>query len=292
MPSKGWKRQYQTAPYLFIAPFFASFLLFSFIPLIYSFYSSFTRWNGFDDKQFAGMANFSYLLQDPTFWQAMGNGAIIFVLHVPIMLFLALILAVFLNRPLMKMKGFYRTSIFLPNVITVVAVAFVFSMLFNKQDGLVNTVLMNLHMINEPISWLETPFLARMSVALMVLYRWTGYNMLLFLAGLQNIPRDLYESAYVDGATKVQSFIYITLPNIRRIFLFCTVLSTIGTFALFTEPFILTKGGPIGATLTPVLYLYREAFQNLNFGYASTIAVAFFIIMMFLSIVQLRIFKD
>lgn len=292
MPANKWRLQYNRAPYLFIAPFFASFLLFSFVPFIYSLYASFTKWNGFEGKQFTGLENYSYLIQDPTFWSVIWNGVLIFILHVPLMLFLALILAVFLNRPLMKLKSLYRTTIYLPNIITVVAVAFVFSMLFNKQEGLVNTLLMNLKMIRQPIEWLETPFWARVTVSLMVLYRWTGYNMLLFLAGLQNIHPDLYESANVDGATKFQCFFYITLPNIKRIFLFCTVLSTIGTFALFTEPFILTKGGPLGATLTPVLYLYREGFQNLNFGYASTIAVAFFMIMMLLTILQLRFFKD
>lgn len=292
MFGRRWQFQYKAAPYVLILPFFLSFFLFSFIPLIFSFYTSMTRWNGFENREFVGLMNFQRLLADQLFWKTLWNSVIIFVLHVPLMLFLALTLAVLLNRPLMRAKGFYRTSIFLPNVINVVAIVFVFSLLFNKQDGLVNTLLLSAGFIQEPIGWLETEFWSRVSVALMVLYRWTGYNMILFLAGLQTIPRELYESAYVDGANGVQAFWRITLPNMRRIFLFCSVLSTIGTFALFTEPYVLTNGGPLYATMTPILYLYQEAFMNLNFGYASAIAVAFFFIMMLLTILQLRVFKD
>ncbi|MNN55828.1 Lactose transport system permease protein LacF [compost metagenome] len=153
-------------------------------------------------------------------------------------------------------------------------------------------MLRNIGIIDNPIPWLESPWWARISVAIMVLYRWLGYNMLLLMTGLQNISKDLYEAAYVDGATKIKSFFFITIPLVKKMLLFCTVLSTIGTFSLFTEPFILTQGGPLNSTLTPVLMLYTESFQNFNFGYASSIAVCFFILMMTISLIQMRVFDD
>lgn len=292
MQMNFWKHQYRAAPYLFIAPFFLSFLLFSLFPLLYSVYASFMDWSSLTSYSLAGFSNYTKLLGDERFWQAMWNCIIILIMHVPLMLFIALLLAVLLGRPLMKGKGVYRTAIFVPNVISVIAVAFVFSILLNRDEGLLNGILISAGLTNEPISWLETPGWARVSVAMMVLYRWTGYNMLLMLAGLQNIPKDLYESAHVDGATPFQSFIHITVPSIKKILVFCLILSTIGTFSLFTEPYVLTEGGPLNATLTPVLLLYREAFEKLDFGYASAIAVSFFILMMVIALIQLRLFED
>ncbi|HEY0828021.1 MAG TPA: sugar ABC transporter permease [Bacilli bacterium] len=287
-----WKWQYRTAPYLFIAPFFILFAIFTFYPFFYSFYLSFVEWNGSARKIFVGPDNYIALVQDHSFWRSLGNSVLIFFLYVPLMLMLALIFAVCLNKAWMIGRGFFRTAFFIPNVISVVAVSFVFAIIFNQHEGLLNVVLSNLDLIKEPIRWLETPFWAQASVALMVLYRWTGYNMLLLLAGLQSIPKDLYEAAVMDGANASQIFLRITVPLLRRILLFCTVLSTIGTFSLFTEPFILTKGGPLDATMTPVLLLYRESFQNFNFGYASSIAVCFFFLMLILTLLQMRLLGD
>jgi lactose/L-arabinose transport system permease protein len=231
-------------------------------------------------------------MHDNQFWLSLWNSAVIYVIYVPIMLFLALIFASLLNANWMVGKGFFRMALFVPNFVSVVAVSFVFVLIFNTQDGLLNSLLMNLGWLDNRIPWLESPGWARFTVAMMVLYRWLGYNMLLLMTGLQSIPKDLYEAAYVDGATKTQSFFLITIPLVKKILLFCTILSTIGTFSLFTEPFILTKGGPLNSTLTPVLMLYNESFQNFNFGYASSIAVCFFILMMLVSLVQLRLFDD
>jgi lactose/L-arabinose transport system permease protein len=292
MRSPGWKLQLRLAPYLYISPYFLLFLVFSLYPIIYSFYLSFTDWNGSKEKSFIGFDNYAVLLKDHTFWLSLWNSVVIFLLYVPIMLFLALIFASLLNANWMVGKGFFRMALFVPNFVSVVAVSFVFVLLFNTQDGLINTLLSNLHWTDKPIPWLESPWWARISVAMMVLYRWLGYNMLLVLTGLQSIPKDLYEAAYVDGATKIKSFFLITVPLVKQILLFCTVLSTIGTFSLFTEPFILTKGGPLNSTLTPVLMLFNESFQNFNFGYASSIAVCFFILMMIISLIQMRLFDE
>ncbi|NOV01107.1 carbohydrate ABC transporter permease [Paenibacillus planticolens] len=292
MRSPGWKLQLRLAPYLYISPYFLLFLLFSLYPIIYSFYLSFTDWNGSKEKRFIGLENYTVLLNDHAFWLSLWNSVVIFLLYVPIMLFLALIFASLLNANWMVGKGFFRMALFVPNFVSVVAVSFVFVLLFNTQDGLINTLLSNMNWTSKPIPWLESPWWARISVAMMVLYRWLGYNMLLVLTGLQSIPKDLYEAAYVDGATKIKSFFLITVPLVKQILLFCTVLSTIGTFSLFTEPFILTKGGPLNSTLTPVLMLFNESFQNFNFGYASSIAVCFFILMMVISLIQMRLFDE
>jgi len=292
MRSSSWKWQIRLVPYFYISPYFILFFIFSLYPILYSFYISFTDWNGSKTKTFIGIQNYITLFGDHNFWLSLWNSIMIFLMYVPLMLFLALIFASILNANWMIGKGFFRMALFVPNFVSVVAVSFVFVLLFNMQDGLINTLLKNIGWIDKPIPWLESPWLARFSVAMMVLYRWLGYNMLLLLTGLQSIPKDLYEAAYVDGATKVQSFFQITIPLVKRILLFCTILSTIGTFSLFTEPFILTKGGPLNSTLTPVLMLYNESFQNFNFGYSSAIAVCFFILMMFVSLLQMRLFDD
>ncbi|TBL79753.1 carbohydrate ABC transporter permease [Paenibacillus thalictri] len=290
MKTASWKWQLKVAPYVYISPYFILFLIFSLYPILYSVYISFTDWNGSRAKSFIGLQNYTDLFKDHTFWLSLWNSVVIFAMYVPLMLLLGLIFASMLNANWMVGKGFFRMALFVPNFVSVVAVSFVFVLLFNTQDGLVNTLLKNAGWIDKPIPWFESPWWARTSVALMVLYRWLGYNMLLLMTGLQSIPKDLYEAAYVDGATKVKSFFYITIPLVKRILLFCTVLSTIGTFSLFTEPFILTKGGPLNSTITPVLMLYNESFQNFNFGYASSIAVCFFILMMLISLLQMRMF--
>lgn len=287
-----WRWQYKTAPYLFIMPFFILFAIFSLYPFLFSFYISLTKWNGSSNKAFIGLENYKDLLSNREFWDSILNSIQMFVLYVPVMILLALLFAVLLNQSWMKLKGFFRTVFFVPNIISVVAVTFVFSMMFNTHDGLINKLLMNAGWTHEAIPWLDSPWWAKLTVAFMVLYRWLGYNMLLLMAGLQNIPADLYESAKMDGATPAQAFWSITVPLIRKIIAFCTILSTIGTFSLFTEPFILTKGGPLKSTTTPVLLLYQESFQNFHFGYASSIAVCFFFLMMTLTIVQLKLFRD
>ncbi|MEK4058253.1 MULTISPECIES: carbohydrate ABC transporter permease [Paenibacillus] len=292
MGKTRWNRQIRYAPYLYISPYFILFGIFSLYPIIYSFYLSLTEWNGASDKLFIGLDNYTALLKDHYFWLSLWNSLVIFLMYVPLMLFLGLIFASMLNSKWMVGKGFFRMALFVPNFVSVVAVSFVFVLLFNTQDGLINTFLLNLSWIKSPLPWLDSPWWARFSVALMVLYRWLGYNMLLLLTGLQSIPKDLYEAAYVDGATKVKSFFFITIPLVKKMLLFCTVLSTIGTFSLFTEPYILTKGGPLNSTLTPVLMLYNESFQNFNFGYASSIAVCFFILMMSISLIQMRLFDE
>lgn len=292
MASKWWRWQQKSAPYLFISPFFILFSVFLFYPFLYSFYLSLVEWNGGKTKTYIGLDNFSRVLHDEVFWLSIGNSLIIMVLYVPLMLLLATLVAVLLNSNWVKGKGLFRMSLFTPNIMAVVAVAFVFSIMLNGDNGLINVILKQLGLIDASILWLDSPFWARVSVAAMVFYRWMGYNMILILAGLQNIPKDIYESAYVDGATPFQVLVRITLPLLKKILVFCVILSTLGSFGLFTEPLVLTKGGPLNATTTPVLLIYQESFTNLSFGYASAIAIMFFFLMMIFTFIQMRVTRD
>lgn len=281
-----WKRSQVLAPYLFTAPFVLLFLVFMAYPFIFMIFLSFTNWSGFGDKAFIGLSNYSYLLKDKIFWQTIENGFVIFLMYVPIMLFMALVLAMVLNQKSTKLKSVFRTVIYLPNITNVVAVSFVFLLLFTG-DGLINSFLVKLGF--EKINLLATPFGARSIISGLVLWRWLGYNMILMLAGLQNIPNDLYEAAYIDGATKIQSFTKITIPLMRPIIIFASILSTSGSFGLIAEPMLITEGNPGHTTLSTILYLYNESFQGFNFGYAAAIGIGYFIFMFILSILQLKI---
>jgi ABC-type sugar transport system permease subunit len=259
-------------------------------PFIFSFVISFSEWNGIGEIKWIGFDNYIKLVRDEIFIQSIMNGIIIFFMYVPLMLFLALVLAVILNNSEVKFRGFFRTTIFIPNITSVVAVSFVFALIFDTKYGFLNMILSQLGI--EPVSWLGTPLGARVAVSSLVTWRWLGYNMVLMLAGLQNISKELFEAADIDGANKVQSFFSITIPLMKPVILFCTVLSTIGTFSLFTEPMLLTGGGPMYKTITPVLYIYRESFQYLRMGYASSVAYIYFILMFVFTLLQFRLSKS
>lgn len=274
-------------PYTFLIPYLAIFLLFWAWPILYSFYLSFLDTRGFP-WAVEPAANWGRILNDPFFMQALRNTLLILLVQVPLMLLLATGLAVGLNSPLLKLKGFYRFAFFAPVVVGSVAYSAVFRLLFNTQNGAVNTGLSGLGLPR--IDWLNAPVPAFILIVLTVTWRWTGYNAIIILAGLQNIPGELYEAARIDGANPWQQFRGITLPMLRPILLFALVLSVIGTLQLFTEPFLITGGGPGNATLTLGVYLYQQGFRSFNFGYASAIGYAIALLAIIFSVVQLRIF--
>jgi len=281
-----WRRSQEMAPYLFSSPFIILFLTFMLYPFLYMVYLGFTTWSGFGEKELVGAKNFIFLLNDKVFWQTLINGFVIFFMYVPEMLIAALIVAVFLNQKTMKLKGAFRTFIYLPNITNIVAVSFVFVLLFSNQ-GFINSTLIKLGLA--PVEFLSTAFGARAVIAGLTLWRWLGYNMVIMLSGLQNISDELYEAAYIDGATKVQSFTRITLPLMKPIIVFTTILSTNGTFSLIAEPQLITEGNPGNKTLSTTLYMYNESFLGMNFGYASAVAFAYFIFMMILALMQLKV---
>lgn len=278
-------------PYLFILPFYILFAIFMLYPLLYSFYLSFYQWSGAGQKIYIGLLNYTNLLKDKPFKQSLINSVIIFFEYVPGMTLLALILADLLNSKYIKLRNVFRTFIFLPYVTAAIAVTFSFQLLLDKDYGLLNYFLGWFGV--DPIAWLNSPSLARICLSSLVTWRWLGYNMIILLAGLQNIPPELYEAAKIDGATTTQSFFRITLPLMKPMLLFVIILSTIGTFSLFTEPYILTGGGgPINATLTPVLYLYQVGFKYFHFGVASSIAYVLAIILIILSVFWIKILGE
>jgi ABC-type sugar transport system permease subunit len=240
--------------------------------------------------EFAGLINFGLVLKDKVFWQSMTNGVILFFLYVPVMLFLALALAVILNSGRVKGFRFFRTLIFLPFITNMVAAGFTFRILLENQNGLFNVLL---GFIGIPgIPWLENAWWARISLSLLIIWAWLGYNMVIMLAGLQTIPRDLTEAAQVDGASPVQAFFNVTVPLMRPVILFCMITSTIGSFGLFTEVSTLTRGGPVNATITPLIRIYGLAFGSYQFGYASAVAYTFFILIFVLTIIQFRLNRE
>jgi ABC-type sugar transport system permease subunit len=222
------------------------------------------------------------------FWQSIGNGVILFFMYVPIMTLLALILAVILNSKRVRGFRFFRTVIFIPYIMNIVAAGFTFRLMLNEKYGLVNALLGTFNI--PPVPWLESVWGGRVSLCLLVIWAWLGYNMVIMLAGLQTIPSELTEAALIDGASPTQAFFYVTIPLMRPVILFSVVLSTMGSFNLFSEIYNLTNGGPVNATITPVIMIFRQAFGNFRLGYASAMAYLYFLILFVLTLVQFRYF--
>ncbi|KGL42580.1 lactose ABC transporter permease [Listeria booriae] len=274
----------KTFPYVFILPSVLLFVVFILYPIISSFVLSFQTSNG-GETSFAGLANYERLLHDEIFWKALKNTFIIFIFQVPIMLFLGLVLATVLNNKLLKWKGFFRVGFYLPAVTSLVAYSLLFSIML-QDSGLINNLLSYIGI--GPIPWLSSASWSKVSIILAMIWRWTGYNMVIYLAALQNIPEDTYEAADMDGAGKIRQFFSITIPQLKPVILFTAILSTIGTLQLFDEPFNLTKGGPADSTMTLGLYIYQNGFKYFDFSYASAVAYVVVIIVAVLSFLQFK----
>ncbi|MEH7754891.1 sugar ABC transporter permease [Bacillus toyonensis] len=272
-------------PYFFIAPAVLLFAIFTVFPVVSSFILSFQQ-SVDGEYVFSGLSNYMRLLGDEIFLKALENTFLILIIQVPIMILLALILASTLNNQMLKLKGFFRTSFFMPAVTSLVAYAVVFSTML-QDDGIFNSFLGLVGI--DAIPWLSHPFWAKVSIILAMTWRWTGYNMVIFLAALQNVSEEIYEAASLDGAGKWQKFFYITVPQLKPVILFSMILSTIGTLQLFDEPLNLTKGGPADSTMTLGLYIYQNGFQYFDFGYASAIAYVVVILVAILSFLQFKV---
>lgn len=280
--SLGEKTKEAIAGYLYISPFFILFAIFGLFPILFSFYLGFQKWNGLGEMEYIGLQNFKWILSDSLFWTSLSNTLIMWVIGTVPQLIIGIIIAFALNSALIKMKTIFRVSIFMPYVTSTVAVAIVFGIMFNAQDfGLINVVMGWFGI--DAISW-ETNFWGvKIAISTMVFWRWIGYNTIIYLAGLQGIPNELYEAAEIDGATIRQKIQYITIPMLRPIVILLVFTSTIGALQLFTEPLIFLGRGAREEGITVVLYLYREAFSNLAFGPASATAIILFIIIIIIS---------
>ncbi len=272
---------------LFIAPFFALFMIFYLYPVAYSLYLSFTRWSGLGAIQFVGLDNYALLLQDDLFWKSMTNSAILFAMHVPVMLLLAFGLAVALNNPRVRGLHFFRALIFLPYISNLVGAGITFRYIFSDK-GALNFLLRALQIA--PIPWLETEWGARIALCLLIIWAWVGYHMVIMLSGLQSIPRDVQEMAMIDGANSVQVALHVTLPLMRPVLVFTAVVATLNAFGLFTEVAILTFGGPVNATLTPLYYLTRYPFASFRLGYGAAVSYAYLMLVVLFTLIQVRLF--
>lgn len=272
--------------YLFISPFYILFAIFGLFPIVFSFYLAMQKWDGLSPMQYIGFKNFELVLTDGQFWQSFANTLIIWVEATIPQLFFALIIAFLLNAAFVKFRAFWRFAFFLPNVTSIVAEAVLFGAFFQTKFGILNWVLgqFGIH----PVAWLEANFWLQVSVAILIIWRWTGYNAIIYLAGMQAISDDLYDAAKIDGASNRQIFFRITIPMLRPIILFTVIMSTIGGMQSFTESDVLTggSGGPGHGAQTMALYLYNQAFGAHLFGYGAAIGWFLFIIVVAFSIIN------
>ncbi|WP_154793149.1 carbohydrate ABC transporter permease [Occultella kanbiaonis] len=277
--------------YLAVSPFYLLFLVFGLFPIAFSIFLSFQDWDGIAPMRFVGLAQYQFLLSDPRFWNAVGNTFLIWFMSTIPMLFLALVLAFLLHQNI-RFKGFYRVAYFLPNVTSMVAMAIVFGSIFSDSFGIVNSALTAIGL--DQVPWLSSEWGIKVTISAMVIWRFTGYNAIIYLAGLQAIPTELYDAAKVDGANTWRIFSSITVPMLRPVILFTVITSTVGGLGLFTEPQVLLgdNGGVGEAGMTIVLYQYNQAFTQFDFGYGSAIAWALFIIASVFAIINWRLIRE
>lgn len=270
-------------PYLVTAPYLLHLLVFVLFPVVFSIVLTFHKWNIIAPMEYVGLDNFKRLVQDQLFWKAILNTLQFLLVHIPLQIIIALALAYFLNQKLL-MRAFFRASFFLPVVISGVVVTILWQQLYGLEDGLLNRMLGSLGLSR--VEWLSNPKIAMASIAIMATWKNVGLYVILFLVGLQTVPPSYYEAAEVDGANAWQKFWYITLPAINPTIFMVVILSTIGGFSLFIEPYIMTDGGPLNSTLSAMLYIYRQAFGYYQMGYSATLGLFFALLIMVVVAVQ------
>jgi lactose/L-arabinose transport system permease protein len=258
-------------------------MVFMVYPIFSSLLLSFQKFN-VGEYRYVGLDNYRTLFADPSFKAAVSNNLFYLVVQVPLMITLATVLAVLINSKLVRFKEFFRISYFMPSITALVAYSLVFRLILNTDYGFLNYLL---NVIGLPaVDWLNNPITAKLSIVMGQTWRWTGYNMVILLAGLQSISEDIYEAADIDGAGACDKFFRVTLPLLRPMILFCFVTSTIGSLRLFDESYVLTYGGPDNATITISHYLYNTAFRFMKFGYASAISYVLVIVTVALSALE------
>jgi cellobiose transport system permease protein len=273
--------------YLFTAPFFVMFLIFGLAPIIYSVYIAFFNWDALGTQEFIGFANFDELFIDTRFWNALLNTLDIWLLSTIPMLIFSIGLAAILHNPALRGSTFFRTILLVPNITSVLAIAIVFGQLFGRDFGMVNIIVGAFGF--EHIDFVQGTTSSHVAIASMIVWRWTGYNALIFLAAMLAIPNELYESASLDGAGKFKQFIYVTLPSLRNTITFVLIVGTIGGLQVFAEPLILGgsfNGGDSGQFSTLTLFLFEQAFVAYKWGYAAAIGIMITVIVAIVSIIN------
>ncbi len=281
--TKTGKRRAKLLPYLMVSPYLLFVSVFVVFPVLFCLFLTFHKWNIIAPMQFAGIDNYSRLFQDRLFWKAIGNTLKFLLLHIPLQLVVSLSLAWLLNQKI-RATSFFRASFFMPVIVSGVVVTILWQQLLGYDSGLINKLLLAIG--GNKVGWLVDPDMAIYSIAVMATWKNVGLYVILFLIGLQTVPPQYYEAAELDGASRWQQFYHITLPMINPTIFMVVILSTIGGFSLFIEPYIMTGGGPLNTTLSAVLYIYKQAFQYYNMGYSATLG--FFYAIMIMTVVVLQ----
>jgi ABC-type sugar transport system permease subunit len=292
-PRHGWRQD--LIGWSFALPFVVLFGVFLALPILAAFIFSFTSFGLRDitnpiGASVVGVDNYARLLSDAKFWKSLGNTVYFVVVGVPLTLALGLLIANALSRGITRFRTAFRVGYYLPVITSIVAIAVVWRFLLNPDFGLINLLLAKIG-VNGP-NWLANPILAMPSIIAMAIWRNVGFAMVVFVAGMQAIPSMLYEAAAIDGAGRWQSFRYVTLPMLRPTILFMLVITTIGYLQLFEEPFVMTNGGPLDATLSVTMYMYQQGFQFFHQGYASAIAYVLFVIVAVVAFLQFRFLRS
>ncbi|TDC69627.1 sugar ABC transporter permease [Actinomadura sp. GC306] len=269
------------SPYLFVSPYFLLFFLFGLFPMGYTVWVALHDWELLGTREFVGLENFRLVLADPQFWNSVRNTLAMFVIATVPQLLLALVLANALNQR-MRGRTLVRMGVLVPMVTSIAAVAIVFGQLFSRDFGMVNWVLGWFGV--EQLDWTARRWTSWLAISVMVDWRWTGYNALIYLAAMQSVPRDLYEAAAIDGASRARQFWTITLPMLRPTIIFTAIVSTIGGFQLFTEPLLFGNGDMAGGSLrqfqTVTMYMFENAFRRFDYGYASAVSWMLFMLIL------------
>ncbi|GAB3330975.1 sugar ABC transporter permease [Micromonospora halotolerans] len=282
----------QRSAYVFLLPGMLIFSVFTLAALIFAVYLTFHRWSIIEpDRPFVGLDNYRDMIQDERFTGSVLNTIYFSGASVPLSMAIGLLLALLLNLPL-RLRGLFRAAFYLPVVTPFVVSAILWKWLYNGDYGLFNHYLLQAHLIDAPLLWLSDKNLAMPAVILMSVWAGTGFSMVVYLAGLQAIPDELYESARIDGAGVWQRLRYITIPMLRPTTLFLAVMGIISSLQVFTQIFVMTSGGPVNKTTTMVYYMYLWAFKYFDMGYASTLAFALFLMLLAFTALQLRLMRQ
>ena len=281
--NKWFQIRKKALPYFVVSPYLIHLALFILFPVLFSIVLTFHKWNIISPMEYVGLDNFVRLFQDRLFWRALLNTFFFLLIHIPLQIVIALALAYFLNQKLFA-RGFFRASFFMPVVISGVVVTILWQQLYGLETGLINRILISLGLGR--VEWLTNWRVAMASIAIMATWKNVGLYVILFLVGLQTVPASYYEAAEVEGATTWQQFRYITLPAINPTIFMVVILSTIGGFSLFIEPYIMTGGGPLNSTLSAVLYIYKQAFEYYHMGYSATLGLFFALLIMLVVVIQ------
>ena len=287
-----WRMRREWTAYLFIAPGVIIFSVFTLAALIFGFWLTFHQWSIIQpETPFVGLDNYRQMIDDEDFRQSIINTFYFTGASIPLTMSIGLLLALLLNQPI-RLRGLFRTMYYLPVVTPFVVVAILWKWIYNSDYGLFNYYLLKTHLIDQPLLWLSDQNLAMPAVIIMSVWGGVGFSMVIYLAGLQAIPDELYEAAEIDGAGVVARFWNVTLPLLSPTTLFLLVIGIIGSFQVFTQIYIMTQGGPAGKTATMVYFMYEAAFKFYEMGYASTLAFALFLMLLVVTFFQLRVFRE